>query len=655
MPRWKSRGGTPTRVRRASKCAKMLPMALALDRDVGNEPCGRQAQSFPRRKWRIPAADPTSAAELARALGTSQVVGQLLLNRGFGVGDLEAARAFIRPELKALIEPSLLPGCTKGAERIARALRDGERIVIYGDYDVDGITATAILWHALVVLGGDPGKIITYIPHRVDEGYGLNSEALLKLADEGSNVIVSVDCGITAIDEAIFAQEAGIDLILTDHHEWRVRGADRRRAAGDEAAVGLDHADGDVELPDLPQAYAIVHPRLPGSEYANPHLTGAGVAFKLAWEVGKQLTGQPRVSTEMRAFLVEAMALAALGTIADVAPLTGENRVIARFGLGGLTSTRLRGLRALIDSAGLGGQNLDSYHVGFLLGPRLNACGRMGHAEQAVRMLTTAGSGEARDIAAYLEQQNRQRQATERVIAAEAVEQIRDRGWDGDGSPAIVVEGEKWHVGVVGIVASRLVDLFHRPAVVLATENGSATGSGRSIPAFHLARALTRCSDLLESHGGHAMAAGVRLKSERIEDFRERLVELARRELSQEDLSPTMRADAEVGLDCIGRPLVGELERLGPYGVGNPKPLLVFRDLTVLRARCCGKDGAHLQLLLEGSARRMKAIAFRCGQLAERLRPGDVIDLVGEPSLNEWNGMVSVELTVRDLDPKGRA
>jgi single-stranded-DNA-specific exonuclease len=346
------------------------------------------------------------------------------------------------------------------------------------------------------------------------------------------------------------------------------------------------------------------------------------------------------------------MALAALGTIADVAPLTGENRIIARFGLGGLTRTKLRGLRALIDSAGLGGQDLDSYHVGFLLGPRLNACGRMGHAEQAVRMLTTAGAGEARDIAAYLEQQNRQRQTTERSIAAEAIEQVRDRGWDEDGSPAIVVEGEKWHVGVVGIVASRLVDQFHRPAVVLATENGSAAGSGRSIPAFHLARALTRCSDLLESHGGHAMAAGVRLKSERIDDFRQRLLEVARRELSLEDLSPTLRTDVEVGLDAVGRPLIEELGRLGPYGVGNPKPLLVFRDLTVLRARCCGKDGAHLQLFLEGSGRRMKAIAFRCGQLSDRLRPGDVIDVVAEPGLNEWNGMVSVELSVRDLDPR---
>jgi single-stranded-DNA-specific exonuclease len=441
------------------------------------------------------------------------------------------------------------------------------------------------------------------------------------------------------IQAGLFAQEASVDLIVTDHHEWRVRRTTSDGVPGEE--------------PDLPEAYALVHPRLPGSDYANPHLTGAGVAFKLAWEVGKQLTGKPKVSGEMREFLIEAMALAALGTIADVAPLTGENRVIARFGLGGLTRTRLRGLRALIDSAGLGGQNLDSYHVGFLLGPRLNACGRMGHAEQAVHMLTRATSGEARDIASFLENQNRDRQATEKKIVEAAVEQIRDRGWDSEDHPAIVVEGEGWHVGVVGIVASRLVDQFHRPVVVLSTENGAAGGSGRSIPRFHLAHALAACDDLLESHGGHAMAAGLRLKSENVDAFRRRLLEQARRDLAAEDLSPTLRADAEVTLDCVGEPLVAELGRLGPFGIGNPKPVLIFRDLTVLSARACGKNGDHLQLLLDdGRGCRIKAIAFRCGELAQKLRGGDTVDLAAEPCLNEWNGRVSVELTVKDLAPR---
>lgn len=619
----------------------MHRMTVAFDTDVRSAGHGGRETAFPRKQWRIPLADAAAAAELARALGTSPTMGQLLLNRGFSAGRLDEARSFFRPQLSELIEPARLAGATRAAERIARAIRDGERIVIYGDYDVDGITATAILWHAFTILGGDPANIVTYVPHRVDEGYGLNSEALLKLANDGNQVVVSVDCGITAIDEALFAQEAGVDLIVTDHHEWRVR-----KEQSEDGAAGA---------PDLPEAYALVHPRLPGSEYGNPDLTGAGVAFKLAWEVGKQLTGRPKVSGEMREFLMEALALAALGTIADVAPLTGENRVIARFGLGGLTRTKLRGVRALIDSAGLGGQNLDSYHVGFLLGPRLNACGRMGHAEQAVNMLTRATSGEARDIAAFLEAQNRDRQATEKKIVASAVEQIRDRGWDTADFPAIVVEGEGWHVGVVGIVASRLVDQFHRPVVVLSTENGAAGGSGRSITGFHLAHALAKCDDLLESHGGHAMAAGLRLRSENIDALRERLLELARRDLSAEDLSATLRADAEVTLDCVGQPLVTELGRLGPFGVGNPKPVLVFRDLTVLSARSCGKNGDHLQLLLDdGAGCRIKAIAFGCGALATKLRGGDRLDLAAEPSVNEWNGRVSVELTVKDLAPRKR-
>ncbi len=611
-------------------------MPLMIDRDVraaGQE--GRQMR-FPRRQWRIPAPDAARAAEFARALGTSATTAQLLLNRGFTIQNLEDAHCFVRPQLSHLIEPDRLGGIPRAADRLARAIRDGERIVIYGDYDVDGITATAILWHAFTLLGGDPSDIQTYVPHRVDEGYGLNSDALLKLVNDGNRVIVSVDCGITALDQALFAQEAGVDLIITDHHEWRIR-KDNAAEKGE---------------PDLPEAFALVHPRLPGSDYGNPHLTGAGVAFKLAWEVGKRVTGRPKVSQEMRDFLVEALALAALGTIADVAPLTGENRVIARFGLGGLIRTRLNGLRALIDSAGLGGQNLDSYHVGFLLGPRLNACGRMGHAEQAVHMLTRAEQGEARDIASFLEEQNRQRQTTEKKIVAAAIEQIRDRGWDSEDCPAIVVDGEGWHVGVVGIVASRLVDQFHRPAIVLATENGTAAGSGRSIPTFHMAHALAECSACLESHGGHAMAAGLRLQSSYIEAFREQFVALARRDLQGQDLSPTLRADAEVTLDCVNEPLVAELARLGPFGVGNPKPLLVLRDLTVRSARACGKNGEHLQLLLDDEAGcRIKAIAFRCGPLAATLKNASRLDLAAEPSINEWNGRISVELTVKDLAP----
>ena len=591
--------------------------------------------TYPRKRWRLPEPDAAAAEELAKQLKTSPVVGQLLLNRGFGTGDLESARRFARPALTDLLDPADIPGLPAAAQRLADALKAGERVAIYGDYDVDGITATSILWHAFALLGGDPQNVLTYVPHRVDEGYGLNVEAVEKLADDGARVIVSVDCGITAVEEATAAKARGVDLIITDHHEWKHDG-------GGEPALPAD-------------AFALVHPRLPSDrKYANPHLTGAGVAFKLAWEVGKRATGREKVSTEMRQFLVEALALAALGTIADVAPLTGENRVIARFGLGGLTKTKLRGLRALIDSAGLGGKELDSYHVGFLLGPRLNACGRMGHARQAVHMLTAATPGEAKDTADFLESQNRDRQTTERKIVEQAVEMVRDHGWDGPDSPAIVVDGEGWHAGVVGIVASRLVDKFSRPTVVLATEDGCAAGSGRSVSGFHLARALAACDDLLTSHGGHAMAAGLKLASENVDAFRKRFTAQAREQLSPDDLVPTLRADAAVPLSHVTAALVEELARLGPFGVGNPKPVLVLRGLTVLSARSCGKTGDHLQLQLDDNkGSRMKAIAFGCGKLALSLRGGDVVDVAAEPGLNEWNGRVSVELVVRDLAPRG--
>lgn len=588
---------------------------------------------FPKKAWRLRPADPAIAAELARVLGTSGTVGTILAARGLRADDEEAilaARRFLQPKLTDLHEPAGIPGLLPAATRLAKAIADGERIAIYGDYDVDGITATAILWHAFTLLGAADGSLLTYIPHRVDEGYGLNIDAIDKLADEGARVIVSVDCGITAVEQAKRARERGVHLIITDHHEWRA------------AEAG----------PMLPNAFALVHPRLPGHPpYGNPDLTGAGVAFKLAWEVGKQVSGKDRVSDEMRGFLVEAMALAALGTIADVAPLLGENRVLARYGLGGLKHTKLRGLRALIESAGLNGKEIDSYHVGFLLGPRLNASGRMGHAELAVEMLTTAGPGRAREIADYLEGQNRQRQATERSIVDAAVEQVHDRGWDSPEWPAIVVDGEGWHVGVVGIVASRLVDRFHKPAVVLATDNGSSGGSARSVMGFHLAQALAECDDLLESHGGHAMAAGLRLETTNIEQFRERFIGVARRTLKPEDLVASMNVDAEVSLAQVREPLVQELDRLGPFGPGNARPVLVLRGLTILTARSCGKTGDHLQLLLDDGQRRMKGIAFGCGKLALQLKGGDKIDIAAIPQLNEWNGRVSVELQIKDLAP----
>lgn len=569
------------------------------------------------RRWILP--DPNPAAnDLAQRLRTSPLVAQMLLNRGISQpGDCQS---FLRPSLKCLHEPSLIANLDSASQRIAKAIRDHEKIVIYGDYDVDGIAASAILWHAIRLLGG---KAEYYVPHRIEEGYGLNSEAVTQLCDAGAKLLVTVDCGVTAIDPAKIAAERGVDLIITDHHEFH---------------------DG-----ALPQCHAIVHPRI-GTDYPNPYLCGAGVAFKLAWGIGKAVNGSDRVSSGFRAFLVEATALAALGTIADVVPLVGENRVLAHFGLSGLKQSKLAGIRALIRSAGLDGQKLDSYHVGFLLAPRLNACGRMGHARLAVELLTEASEPRAIEIAEYLEQQNRARQTIERKILDEALLQVEQLGCDSDDSHAIVLGKDDWHAGVIGIVASRLVDRFHRPAIMVALTSGSGQGSGRSIAGFHLSRALQACSEHLEAWGGHEMAAGLKIQVEKFDTFRDAFCDHARKTLAAELLIPQLRLDCLTDLQHISEALVSDMKRLGPFGHGNRKPLLCCRGVTLAAApRRVGKTGDHLQLFVKQGQTAMRCIAFNAGKLFDKLRPGVNIDLAVEPKINEFNGRVSVELEVKDV------
>jgi single-stranded-DNA-specific exonuclease len=571
------------------------------------------------KRWKIEPSNP-AAADLASRLKVSQLLGQMLLNRG--MNSSEDAQAFLQPTLKALVDPSLLPGLTAAAARIARAIRDHQKIVIYGDYDVDGITATAILWHAITLLGGD---VSSYIPHRIDEGYGLNTDALRQIIDGGAGLIVTVDCGITAIEQAKFAKERNVDLIVTDHHEWQ--GAQ----------------------PLLPDCHSVVHPRLPGAaKYPNPFLCGAGVAFKLAWGIGQAISGSARVGESFKNFLLDATGLAALGTIADVVPLVGENRILAHFGLTGLRESRLAGLRALIASAALSGRNLDSYHVGFLLAPRLNACGRLGHAAMAVEMLTTADEPRAQEIAAYLETQNRARQTVEKQILEQALAQIQANAWDQE--RALVLAGEGWHAGVIGIVASRIVDRLCRPTIMVALSNGHGQGSGRSIAGFHLTHALESCGTHLLAFGGHEMAAGLKIETGRLEDFRRAFCNLAETAVTDEMLVPQLRLECLADLGQITQPLVSEMDRLGPFGHGNPKPLLCLQNVAVAAPpRRCGKNGDHLQLMVKQGQRTIKCIAFRSGELLDRLGPGAALHLAVEPVINQFNGHTNVELEIRDI------
>jgi len=590
---------------------------------------------YQTKRWNV--FEPHAAArELAERLKTSPLVAQILLNRG--MDDCDICREFLRPTLKSLLEPATIPNLRPAAERIAKSIRDREKIVVYGDYDVDGITATAILWHAIQHLGG---VVEYYIPHRIEEGYGLNAEAVEQICAAGAKLIVTVDCGVTAIGPAKVARSHGVDLIITDHHEWH------------ETAAPLTDAE-QKHGPILPTCCAIVHPRLPtdgqASDYANPHLCGAGVAFKLAWAVGMAMSGANRVSESFRSFLLEATALAALGTIADVVPLIGENRVLAHFGLSGLKNSQLTGIRALIGSAGLDGQNLDSYHVGFLLAPRLNACGRMGHARLAVEMLTEADTHRADEIATYLEQQNRQRQSIERQILDEAIAQTERLGMDNGEHRAIVIGQENWHPGVIGIVASRLVDRYHRPAILVSLNGEQGQGSGRSISGFHLSRALEACSADLDAFGGHEMAAGLKLRPENFEKFQRAFIDYANRTIPLDHLVPELKLDCLAELKHVTEALVNDLKRLGPFGHGNRKPILCCRQVQLAAPpRRVGKTGDHLQLLVRQGDTSMKCIAFGKGELFDQLKPGQYIDLAVEPQLNEFNGRISVELEVKDL------
>jgi single-stranded-DNA-specific exonuclease len=568
--------------------------------------------------WRI--AQPfDGAADLARQLSTSPLVAQVLYNRG--VGELEAARSFLSPKLSDLRDPLELAGCQQAAQRIIQAVRRRERIVIYGDYDVDGITGVAIL-HAMLRLVGTEAHY--YVPHRLEEGYGVNAEAVAKLVEQGARLLITVDCGISAAGPLAAAVGAGVDVIVTDHHSPPT---------------------------ELPAVSAIVHPGVPSGHYRNPHLSGAGVAFKLAWQVAREMGGATRVSQALRDFLLEATCLAALGTIADVVPLVGENRSLATHGLLALPATRHVGLRALLESANLAGERLDAYHVGFLLAPRLNACGRMGHAQQAVELLTTATADQARQIAGELARRNAQRQKVEREITEQAIQMVRAAGMDGPDRRCIVLAGDAWHGGVIGIVASRLVSQFNRPALLIACNGeGLGQGSGRSVPGFHLRDALAACSQHLESFGGHAMAGGLRIRRERIDQFAAALEAYARAVLGPQPPEAPLDIDARATLAELSYNAVEHLERLAPFGQGNPPPVLCFEGCQVLSPpRPMGRSGQTVSLVLGQGGHRVRAVGFSMGSLVGELGNVRQVDMAAQPKINRFNGQANVELELCDV------
>jgi single-stranded-DNA-specific exonuclease len=592
------------------------------------------------KRWRF--KDPldrssASCRDLASQLGVDPLVASLLIQRG--VGDRQHATRFLSPTLNALHDPALLPGTQRAAERIVCAVARCEPIVIYGDYDVDGITASAILWHVLRYLGAD---VSTYVPHRLAEGYGLNREAITQIASRGKPLIISVDCGVTATAEAVVAKDMGIDLIVTDHHEF--------------------------DAANLPDAYAIVHPRLQEtgeqsvsapneggdtdlpSGYPFGDLCGAGVAFKLAWQIGRAHCGSDRLPDAMRDLLLDLLSLAALGTVADIVPLVDENRVITRFGLGQIKRTRFVGLTALIGASGLASDDISTYHVGFVLGPRLNACGRMGHARDAVHLLTEATPDEAQDIVSALTHANEQRRSTEHDMVARARHIIETSGYDSDDTRALVVGDISFHAGVAGIVASRLAERYARPAIVLAYDGDNASGSARSVPGVSVYEAIGECDDLLTSWGGHAMAAGLQLPRKRVDVFRNRFVGAVNDRLAAEDMVAIVDVDAQCTLSDVRIDVWDQIDRMAPFGRSNPSPTLCVRDAVIAQPpRRMGKEGKHLRMMIRREGRTVDAIAFGMGDLADQLAAGMKLDVVFEPKLNVWQGSRRAELHVKDL------
>ncbi len=576
--------------------------------------------SYRRKAWVVQPVPEVSVVEhLARTIRVAEPLARLLLVRG--ITDAGHAHTFLRPEFKNLYSPDLLPNMHAATERIVNAIRDGEQIVIFGDYDVDGITGSAMLWHVLNEAGA---KVKIHIPHRVSEGYGLSTKAIEELVDAGAQLIISVDCGGTALEPVAAARARGVDIIVTDHHEL-----------------------GET----LPDATVMVHPRMPGSAYPNGDLCGAGVAFKLAWALAQEISGGPKVRDVYRKMLVEFAALVGLGTIADVVPLLGENRILAKYGLAQLPRSGITGIQALIEAAGYSDRKIDGTAVGFGLAPRLNAAGRMDHADMAVELLTSADGQKAKEIAEYLEQQNRDRQSTERKMVEAAKKQIDQQlAAQGELPLVLVVHSEAHHAGVVGIVASRLVDQYHRPAFVLACDEETCHGSARGVPGFAIHEAIEHVRELLISGGGHAMAGGVKFKREYLDAFREGVNDYAAEVLTPDDLVPKLNIDTELTLREATPEFAGHLAMLEPFGRSNPMPKFLIGNVIISAPpRRVGATGAHLQLQLKQDSAAGRAIAFKCGDAEPYLPVGSAVDLVVEIKHDEYQGKPRAELMICDM------
>jgi single-stranded-DNA-specific exonuclease len=590
----------------------------------GNRTLPKISRDEMAKQWRIHPHDPARIVALERSAGIPAVVARLLLCRG--IHDPRVARDFLDAKLASLRDPDDLPGVCPAAERIMAAIAAGRRIVIYGDYDVDGMSGTALLYVCLRMLSAE---VSYYVPHRLDEGYGLNCDSLRSLAERGTRMIITVDCGAASVVEAALARELGIELVITDHHQ----------------------------LPAiLPEAAAIVHPGLPNTAYPFAGLCGAGVAFKLAWALCQRASASKKVGPRMREFLMQAMGLVSLATVADVVPLVDENRVLVRHGLLSLRERPGLGLAAMMKLTGIDQKpHLSSEDISFTLAPRLNAAGRLGQATLGIELLTTDSAERASALAAYLDELNGSRESLERSIYLAANKQATEQ-FDPAADGALVLSARGWHAGVIGIVASRLAEKFHRPVVLIAFDPlgiKPGVGSARSVPGFDLHAALASCAEHLVSHGGHAAAAGLKIEESKLDVFRDQFCEHVAGEISHADRQAELRIDAEVSFGELSSAAVADIERLAPFGHSNPRPLLCTSNVTLVGLpKRIGKSERHLSLRLEQHGVQLRAVAFGGGEWEGPLAvTGGPIAVAFRPFVNHFRGRKSVELQVCDWQP----
>lgn len=567
-----------------------------------------------KKVWKVTETSDNSAAQLAKQLGISLLLSRLLVNRG--LTDPEVAKAFLAPDLSQLHDPFQFRDMKRAIERIVQAVQNREQILVYGDYDVDGITSISVIIRVLGKLL--PGKLLYYIPKRLEEGYGLHLTSLAKALSKGVRLIITVDCGISAIDEADYLKAQGIDIIITDHHE---------------------------PPPQLPDAYAIINPKIAGSGYPFGQLAGVGVTFKL-------LQGLATYFPELQDKLLENLDLVALGTVADIVPLLGENRILVKYGLSRLAKTQNMGLQALLQTAGLKDREINAGHISFILAPRINAVGRMGNPSYGVKLFTTNDPLNASDLAKELDKENQARQEVENQVLQDALAQIQlNPGLLEEHS--LVLSGESWHLGVIGIVASKLVDIYNKPVILIGMDGEEGRGSGRSISGFNLFEAIEACSSYLIKFGGHEFAAGITVSRENITSFTKAFQEFSKARLTKDDLIPFLKIESLVDPNHINLDLTRELSRLAPCGPANPTPVLGCKALNLVEYRNVGENGKHIKIKVAKSDSVFEGIGFNMGSVQAELASTREVDLAFSLEENHWNGSSQIQLNIKDIIARG--